>query len=617
MSESRDDSPQENWDAIVVGAGLGGLSAAAYLASAGKRTLVLEQHSVIGGSSHVFRRRGRWEFDVGVHYLGDCGPDGQVSRVLKGLGLQERVQFVEMDRDGFDTVIAPDLELKIPCDWDQLMDNFIVEFPREERAIRRYFGVLRAIGGGIDHSTSCASRRNQLAAMRRIGAKSSWMYAPHAALIGASGISPRIALLVSLYSGAYASAATTASVGMHAGYLHAYVDGGSWFPKGGGQAMSAGFADVILSHGGRIRTEVTASSVLIENGRVTGVELADGSELRSPVVVSNIDIGKTYRDLVGYDHLPWWQARRIRGFKMSPPYFTAYFGLELDLRSAPNTNYYVLPSWDDTANTRTLLRTLPELVTKAGGREPMAWARDYARRQISMVHSGTTRDPDNPRTAPPGCAAVESLSIAPPEPSVWGLDQASVDNGSYRENPVYREVKEILTEGMLDRVEQAIPGARASVAWSESSTPATQERYTGTNPGIGLEPRVSQWGIFRPGVRTAIPGLFLAGTSTTWGPGVSGAMLSGMHAAGAILGRDLDAEVRGGAVLADTRRLRPIGDTVDPLWVCTRPERKQSHPDPAGRRNGAQVDSHSETAGRRPTPTSARLVEDPAGDSQT
>ncbi|GAC67868.1 phytoene desaturase family protein [Gordonia soli] len=573
MSDSRTDAPHGQWDAIVVGAGIGGLSAAAYLAAAGRKTLVLEQHTVIGGSSHVFRRRGRWEFDVGVHYLGDCGPGGQVSRVLNGLGLEDRMEFVEMDRDGFDTVVAPDMEIKIPCDWDQLMDNFIAEFPDEEKAIRRYFGVLRAIGGGIDHSVSCSSRRNQLRAMRKVGRKSPWMYAPHAALIGASGISPRIALLVSLYSGAYAAPATVASVGMHAGYMHAYIDGGSWFPKGGGQAMPAAFADVVTSHGGEIRTGVTVGEILVENGRVAGVRTDDGEELRSAVVVSDIDIKKTYRDLVGYDHLPWWVARRIRGYKMSQPYFTAYFGLEMDLRSSPNTNYYVMPSWDGTENTRSLLKVLPDLVTKAHRRDPLEWAHDYARRQISMVHSGTTRDPENTRTAPPGCGVVESLSIAPPEPSVWGLDQESIDDGSYRKNPLYLEIKDILTEGMLDRVERAIPGARASVAWSESSSPATQERYTNTHAGIGLEPRVSQWGMLRPGVRTAIPGLFLAGTSTTWGPGVTGSMLSGMHAAGAILDRDLDTEVRNGVVLADTRRLRPIGDTADPLWLSSRPER--------------------------------------------
>jgi len=57
------------WDAIVIGSGLGGLTCAAYLTAAGRRTLVLEQNQVAGGCSQVFRRKGnRYEFDVGMHY---------------------------------------------------------------------------------------------------------------------------------------------------------------------------------------------------------------------------------------------------------------------------------------------------------------------------------------------------------------------------------------------------------------------------------------------------------------------------------------------------------------------------------------------------------------------
>ena len=65
----------EKWDAIVIGSGLGGLTTAAYLTTNGTRTLVLEQYDTAGGTSHVFRRENKWEFDVGVHYLGDCGPE--------------------------------------------------------------------------------------------------------------------------------------------------------------------------------------------------------------------------------------------------------------------------------------------------------------------------------------------------------------------------------------------------------------------------------------------------------------------------------------------------------------------------------------------------------------
>ncbi|MER6799909.1 phytoene desaturase family protein, partial [Amycolatopsis mediterranei] len=113
----------QRWDAIVVGSGIGGLVCAGYLVASGMRVLVLEQHDVAGGNSHVFRRRRAYQFDVGVHYLGDCGPDGLLPRVLSGLGLADRVRFHPMDPDGFDRIVLPSVTVDVPTGWDRYADR--------------------------------------------------------------------------------------------------------------------------------------------------------------------------------------------------------------------------------------------------------------------------------------------------------------------------------------------------------------------------------------------------------------------------------------------------------------------------------------------------------------
>jgi all-trans-retinol 13,14-reductase len=117
----KEQAAMPEFDSIVIGSGLGGSSAAAHLAAVGQRVLLLERYSVLGGSSHVFRRQGKWEFDCGVHYIGDCGPDGQVPTLMRGLGLDDRISWLPLDADGFDTVRGPDLEFRAwPADFDAL-----------------------------------------------------------------------------------------------------------------------------------------------------------------------------------------------------------------------------------------------------------------------------------------------------------------------------------------------------------------------------------------------------------------------------------------------------------------------------------------------------------------
>ena len=129
---------------IVVGSGLGGLTAAAYLAANGKRTLVLEHHYVAGGNSHVFRRKRMFEFDVGVHYLGDCGPDGGIPRILRGVGA-DKIEFIEMDPDGFDTLMFPGLTFKVPKGWDRYRERLVAAFPDDETGLHQCLDVLQSV----------------------------------------------------------------------------------------------------------------------------------------------------------------------------------------------------------------------------------------------------------------------------------------------------------------------------------------------------------------------------------------------------------------------------------------------------------------------------------------
>jgi all-trans-retinol 13,14-reductase len=556
-------SESERWDTIVVGGGAGGMTAAAYLASAGRRTLLLEQYDVMGGCSHVFRRKGQWEFDVGIHYLGDCGPGGQLPTLLRGLALDDRIEFLPMEREGFDTVIRPDLRVRVPVGWDRYLEELIAAFPADERGLRRLFGVLRKVGAAIDHSITPASLRGSVHMALDAGPAVRWAMRPLSALLGACELSASATAALSAHCGAYGCPPERAPVALHASFLENYVGKGAWFPRGGGQVLAAHFVDVIRGHGGTVRTQAPVTRILVESGRAIGVRLESGETLRAGTVVSGADIKRTYLEMVGREHLRRSTVRRVQRWRMTPPFVNLYLGVELDLRERiPNTNYYCSPT------TRDMGQMFHEIV--AGGSRPRAeWLADMVCHMPAFVHCSTVKDPDNPRIAPPGCSSLEVMTAVPATRRLWSRRDAAE---SYRRDPEYLELKEQLAAMLIERAECAIPCIKGRIAWREVSTPLTHERYTRSTDGAayGLEPSIRQFGPFRPGCHTEIDGLFLAGASLAWGPGIEGSMLSGLHAAGAVLDRDLAREVRAGRVIADPARLSEPSPDWDPLMESKR-----------------------------------------------
>jgi len=546
------------WDAIVVGSGMGGLTAAAYLATNGLRTLVLEQHYVAGGNSHVFRRRAQhgklpFEFDVGVHYIGDCGPDGMIPTVLKGVGLEGKIEFLEMDPDGFSTLVFPGLTFRVPKGWDRYRERLVAALPDDETGLHRCLDVLEAVAREFRSISLPVRPEDTPRIMREAPNFMAWGMRTLAQLFDECGLGQKARAVVSGESGDYALPPSKTPVLLHAILTDHYMQG-AYYPKGGGQMLAARLVQTIRAHGGELRTGAKVCRILVEGGAARGVLLADGEELRAPLVVSNADIKRTLLEMVGEEHLSPATAARAKQWRMALPIFCVYLGLDIDLKDRiPNTNYFLFTSFD----VEEMYRDCEE------GRMPRdLWV---------YLTAASVKDPYTRALAPEGHSTLEIMTLVPADYRLWGVETGPARGENYHRNPRYRSFKAELTEAMIDSAARVIPDIREHIVWKEAATPVTQERYTlssgGTSYGIAMTP--DQFGPARPGPATEIRGLYLAGASTVYGHGIAGTMAGGVGAASAALGRDLMAEVASGRVFGDPSRLPPDPPGWDP-WRASR-----------------------------------------------
>ncbi|MFA7115382.1 MAG: NAD(P)/FAD-dependent oxidoreductase, partial [Candidatus Omnitrophota bacterium] len=259
---------------VVIGAGVGGLTCGCYLAKAGLKVLIVEQHDKSGGYCTSFTRKG-YRFDVGVHSLGGK-TKGIIGRVFKDLDLDSVVKVNQFDP--VDRIIMPDKEVYLRADPQETILELKKQFPAESNNIERFFRfIMQDDFLNIYKSVKKATVKE---------------------LLDNYFGDNKIKYIFNVLLRNLNISAGEASALCFIIFLREYVLDPGYYPVGGIQSFPDGLTEIFKSFGGEILFCKRVASVMTENNEVSKIVLNDGIEIKTNIVVSNSDATTLFKEML-------------------------------------------------------------------------------------------------------------------------------------------------------------------------------------------------------------------------------------------------------------------------------------------------------------------------------
>jgi prolycopene isomerase len=312
------------YDAVIIGAGLSGLVCGCYLAKAGMKVLIAEQHFKPGGYCTSFKRSG-FVFDAAAHSFGGYRENGIVRRVFTDLGVDNLLTIKRCDPS--DTISTPDYKVTFWANLDNTITEFQNAFPEDSNNIKKFFSFLIK----PDTESFAKIRRmtfkqllDQYFTNNRLQAILSFP------IFGNGGLPPS---LMSAFIGSR----------LFAEFL---LDGG-YYPTGGMQALPDALAERLKEFGGALLLSCGVKKIKIQDNKVSGVFLENGDFIQSRYIISNCDARQTFLKLLGKKTISKEFLNKLNSMIPSLSMFVIYLGISKDLATLPKPgcNAWFLPHY--------------------------------------------------------------------------------------------------------------------------------------------------------------------------------------------------------------------------------------------------------------------------------
>ncbi len=482
----------------VIGAGMSGLVSAVLMALHGYKVDVYEQHHKPGGLLHRFTRVGV-PYETGFHYCGSIRHQDILGRCLAHLGVLDRVDWVPMDPDGFDRIILPDMEFRVPVGVEAYHQRLKETFPAEAAGIDGYMAdLLEAVR---HYGLYCFEDTIDTEAFIH------WEGLSLDAVLERHVSDPRLRAVLAAQSSLYGVHTHEAPFGLHAVIMHHFLSG-AYRARGGGDALTGALVERLRELGGELHLKDEVTELLVDaKRRVTGVRLASGERRSAELVFSSLHPRLLF-DLIPEEGVVRKAYRsRILDQRLGLAHFGVYAQLDREPHEIGEANIYRMSTND-----------------------PACILRDIRPGHVPFYFAAAP-PPSTGRDGRPCHTLLLSAALS------WKNVEPWLHTRQGKRPPAYREMKAELERTVLDAVMDDFPSLRDHVLRRESSTALSTWRYTRSPQGAmyGHYHSIDQMGRYRLPQIIRIHNFVQVGQGV-FTPGILGTTLSAYYGCGYHLG---------------------------------------------------------------------------------
>ncbi|MCG2712738.1 MAG: NAD(P)/FAD-dependent oxidoreductase [Candidatus Omnitrophica bacterium] len=300
---------KDEYDAVIIGAGIGGLVCGCYLAKAGMKVLIAERNNFIGGYCSSFNKSG-FSWDVGLHYLCGYQDGGILERILSELNIDLKIKTIELT----DIIITPVHKIYFWKDADRTVNYFISLFPREASSIKKFFDLivkastvtvgLKTKGKTFDDVLNDYFDDLKLKCILGI------------LLLGNKGVLPK-------FYWAFGGIM----------FYRKFIFGGGYYPFGGMKSLANALLDKFLFLGGELILEKEVRKIGVHDYKVQGVFLDRDVFIRSKYVITAGDMRHAFLELIDKDFLDKTYVSAMQTAKQSLSAVVCYIGTKTNLKN--------------------------------------------------------------------------------------------------------------------------------------------------------------------------------------------------------------------------------------------------------------------------------------------